>query len=206
MHIQVTNNILLVHSAFISTYISEVLPLVGEIYREESIECFSMLGHWRRAAHLEKSAAIHPFIHPLIHPSSIIFCFGWVFLAICPKYSVMPQIRLFWLFYIILLFKTADLWVTLVLLDIDYQHLKWKAITSITICHKGFSADHREIWINTTLLCHWQGWKRASVHIRFYKANNKKLLSLCFTGRVMRHRLNFSPGDETQWAGIWGKR
>lgn len=42
------------------------------------------------------------------------------------------------------------------LLDIDYQHLKWKAIMSISIWHKGFTADDRVIWINTTLLCHWR--------------------------------------------------
>lgn len=109
---------------------------------------------------------------------------------------------------LIILHKTVELWMTLELLDIDYKHLKWKAIMSISIWHKGFTADHRVIWIN--MLCHWQGmvqwWKGASFQIQFYKADNTKLLSLCLTGRVMRYKLNFSPGDETQWAGIWGKR
>lgn len=156
--------------------------------------------------HLAKSSDVHSSIHPLIHSSSIILCFLRVFPpTICPKYSV---ISFYWLFYTVLPLKTAELWMTLELLDIDYKHLKWKAIMSISIWHKGFTADHRVIWIN--MLCHWQGmvqwWKRASFQIQFYKADNTKLLSLCLTGRVMRYKLNFSPGDETQWAGIWGKR
>lgn len=194
-----------------------MLSLVGEIYREESSMLFQA-GPLKMSCidsdkHLAKSADIHSSIHTssysfLIHhplfPQGLPTCH-------------LPQVQC----------DVSDPLLQIILHSIaPYRPLTcgrplnyWTMIIS-TLSEKQLclSPYGTRDWRQTTepfeLTLHCsdaidRGWfsdGRASFHIQFYKAHNTKPLSLCLTGRVIQYKLNFSPGDETQWAGIWGKR